>query len=78
MNEKNRVEPLERIQDCIDRIPFLTRFIRHRNNKDGFFSFDSEEIDAYMGFRLVAPQGIILASDLNRLLEEAERRGDLK
>jgi len=67
---KNRVEFQERIEDSVERIPFLKRFFI----KGELLTSAIGRMNAYMG---VAFMESLESAKVNELLEEAERRGDL-
>lgn len=74
MNTVNRVNHKESIIIAIIRIPFLRRFVT--SIKDTWV-VSSEEINKYMGFEYVSFQEEITSKSINRIIEEAEERGDL-
>jgi hypothetical protein len=74
---ENRVEYGEDMWGSVERIPFLKRFFRNGNY---LVPLDYIKMNEYMGnilpFPLTADRPC-LSSDINCLLEEAEKRGDL-
>jgi Mor family transcriptional regulator len=86
---KNRIEYQEGIQSSIERIPFLKRFTRQVENDSGglpyvidgvrIFDFimDSQLINEYMGYEYLKKRSSLTSESINKVLEEAEKRGDL-
>lgn len=76
--KKNRVFYQEVILDSMERIPFIKRFwsdaILDEDGDPGWF--DSEKINAYMGYKWTKDR-LVTSDSINEILEEAERRGDL-
>lgn len=65
-----RVYPDESIMQSLERIPFLKDFCTG-------LIFHSEIANKYMGYHLVDYQDLLSSKSINKLLEEAERRGDI-
>lgn len=61
----------ESVSGATQRIPFLARF----QKENGVLSL--KLINKYMGFRLLLPDDSVSSFVMNKVLEEAERRGDL-
>jgi len=70
---KNRVVSNELNSDVIERIPFLAQFI----SPDNTWTQCLERANAYMGCEFFIFGQRVTAHLLNKILEEAEKRGDI-
>jgi hypothetical protein len=77
---KNRVEYQEDVKASIERIPFLKRFLWGDDGIPPHVGacpyFDPSKINEYMGFHWTKKRSLT-SKNMNEILEEAERRGDL-
>ena len=75
----NRVELREGIIDSIERIPFLKRFVTPNNyNNDSLSSASlNEYMDGVEGWNVLTTHSPMQSADINMVLSEAEKRGDL-
>ena len=73
-----RVEPFEYITDSLKKIPFLERFVI-RSESTKFMGFDVDKMNEYMNDVWIPRRwdSIMASNDINWILEEAERRGDI-
>jgi hypothetical protein len=74
--KKNRIKHSESLNGSIERIPFLAQFAIYDDNMNPV-SFSSVRINEYMEYELVKFRTCITSDDINKLLEEAEKRGDI-
>lgn len=76
-----RVRPGEDIAESLDRIPFLKQF---RLSPPGIdeegmtvIFLSSVRVNEYMGFTFLEKGANATSESINKVLEEAERRGDI-
>jgi hypothetical protein len=70
-----RIHPNEFVEESIKRIPFLKRFLHE--NRFMICPFDREKINEYMGFEHIKPYDNFTSKAINKVLKEAERRGEI-
>jgi len=78
-NMKNRVKYQEYILESIGRIPFLKKFLWDKDTDRNDMQcpyFDPDKINKYMGYHWTKDKKLS-SKNMNEILEEAERRGDL-
>jgi hypothetical protein len=69
---KNRVKQQESIERSLERIPFLKHFYSY-----GLNAFLTGKINEYMGYCYVTLHTPLTSMSINKILEEAEKRGDI-
>ena len=88
---KNRVIKFESVDESIQRIPFLKKFLTpyaethmEEYGHIRFINFENvgsiicrHKINDYMGFEMIKEYSPSSEDTINPLFEEAERRGDL-
>ena len=80
---KNRIDYQEDISKSIERIPFLKRFLMERLGTNSRhetigLNFSSQKILDYLGVDYhIVTDGAMMSGELNKVLEIAEKRGDL-
>lgn len=76
---KNRVHFQERIENSIERIPFIKKFIT--KYPEGGFILDINKMNKYMkkvkNWEILTNYHSKSSHHINLILQEAERRGDL-
>ena len=73
--KNNRLEPGDAIGETFKAVPFLGRFTT--TNIYSWPTISSKLINDYMGYELVGFQAPVRCAEINILLEEAEKRGDI-
>jgi len=73
----NRVQEQEPLSNCVNRIPFLSQFAAYNAYGD-VIGFSMARVNEYMGYPHIGEFADLTDEKVNDMLEEAERRGDIR